>query len=151
MAARTQRERISVALSFSCLFFLDLQPRRWHQSHQEITSYLEMPSQTHTEVCFSNLLGTSQSIIRRPLPINLTLKHISLNHNIPPLTSRRISSSHNVKWIQSISKRPHNLNSSNTVQKSKFKIFSETQGKLLAVNSCKIKKSYILSWYNGIF
>jgi hypothetical protein len=28
MAARTQRERISVALSFFCLFFLDLQPKR---------------------------------------------------------------------------------------------------------------------------
>lgn len=62
-----------------------------------------------------------------PLPLNTHLiiqEHLILQDTFGP------------------SPRVLNTNSSNIVQKSKFKVFSETQDKLLAVNPYKMKKKH---------
>jgi hypothetical protein len=65
---------------------------------------------------------------------------MTLNYNIPPLASKCLCLPHNAKCIQF---NLNSLNSSNIVQKSSFKVSSETQRNLLAV-SPRPKENYTL-------
>lgn len=87
--------------------------------------------------------------------VNLTPKDITLKlfHSISgPL--KDLCLSYSAKYIQSVSLRPSSLNSSNIVQKAKFKVLFETQGKLKAMSKiafCKIKSKLNTSriqWQN---
>jgi hypothetical protein len=64
--------------------------------------------------------------------------------------SPKVISSHNTKNFQFIFKSCQSLKNSNIAQKFKFKVFSETQGKPLAVCSCKIKNKLLspeMQWH----
>jgi hypothetical protein len=83
--------------------------------------------------------------------VNLTPNHISLNHNILPQPPKGSCQFYNVKGIQSIPKSSHSLNRSKLVQKSKFKVSSEIQSKLIAEDLQNQKENDMLPMYNGKF
>lgn len=88
------------------------------------TSFFQ-PCSNHTEVCLpcgSRFLSSWQSIWTTTIspPINLTPKHITLNHNIPPLTPKVSFIFHNTKCTWTLSKSPHSLWLSQRCSKAKI-------------------------------